>query len=439
MRLLPVEAVESRFGSLIRVSVLDAVVVGAGHAGLAASCRLVQAGLDHVVLERGEVGETWRSQRWDSFALNTGNWMNGLPGSPYAGDAPDGFALMPEWIGYLERYAREHSLPVRTRTAVTEVRSDGEHSFSVSTSVGETLTTRNVIVASGAQNVPKVPAAGREIDRSIHVLTTADYRRPDQLAPGAVLIVGSAQSGCQIAEDLLDASRDVLLATGACGRTPGRMHGRDVLRWLDESGWFDERPSDLPDPAMVRWAQPQISGTGPLGHTVSYQSLAARAVTLLGHFEGASGTRLRFVDDLPDQIRLADRRAAGIRKLVDDHIARSGISAPPSEPDPADEPVADPSRYAGPTEVDVRDRGIGTVIFSTGFTGDFSWLRVPALDARGQPVHTEGRSPVEGVRFSGLPWMRVRKSAIICGASADSGSFARFMRDPRRHLRPSRS
>jgi putative flavoprotein involved in K+ transport len=403
------------------VKALDAVVVGAGHAGLAVSYRLKEAGLDHVVLERGEVGETWRSQRWDSFALNTGNWMNGLPGSPYAGEAPDAFALMPEWIGYLERYAREHSLPVRTRTAVTEVRSDGEHTFIVSTSTGEAVRAKNVIVASGVQNVPKVPAAGHGIDRSIQVLTTADYRRPDQLASGAVLIVGSAQSGCQIAEDLLHAGREVYLATGACGRAPRRMYGRDVLRWLDERGWFDERPSDLPDPAMVRWAQPQISGTGPLGHTVSYQSLAGRGATLLGHFEGAAGTRLRFADDLPDQIRLADQRAAGIRKLIDDHIARSGVSAPPGEPDPADEPVADPSRYASPTELDLRDRRIGSLIFSTGFNGDFSWLRVPVLDQFGAPVHTEGRSSVDGVSFVGLVWMRKRRSGIICGAPDDSG------------------
>jgi len=402
------------------VKSLDAIVVGAGHAGLAVSYRLKAAGLDHVVLERGEVGETWRSQRWDSFALNTANWMNGLPGSPYEGDAPDAFALMPEWTRYLERYVRDHSLPVRTRTAVTDVRSDGPRTFTVSTSAGQKLRAKNVIVASGTQNVPRVPSAAREIDRSIQTLTTADYRRPDQLPPGAVLIVGSAQSGCQIAEDLLDAGREVHLATGTCGRAPRRMYGRDILAWLAESGWLDQRPSDLSDPAMVHWAQPQISGTGPLGHTVSYQSLAARGVTLLGRFESASGTCLRFADDLPEQVRLADQRAAAIRKLVDDHIARSGISAPPSEPDPADEPVPDPSRYRGPTELDLRDRGIGSVIFSTGFRGDFSWLQVAAVDDDSGPVHTEGRSPVDGVWFVGLVWMRKRRSGIVCGAPDDS-------------------
>jgi putative flavoprotein involved in K+ transport len=157
-----------------------------------------------------------------------------------------------------------------------------------------------------------------------------------------------------------------------------------------------------------------------VGHTVSYQSLAARGVTLLGHFEGASGRRSRFADDLAAQIRIADQRAAGIRKLVDDHIARAGIVAPAGEPDPADEPVADPSRYAGPTELDLRDRGIGSVIFSTGFGGDFSWLRVPTLDDHGAPTQTEGRSAVDGVWFVGLVWMRKRRSGIICGAPDDS-------------------
>ena len=376
------------------------------------------------MLERGEVGETWRSQRWDSFRLNTANWMNELPGTAYAGSDPDAFAPMSEWISQLEDYVREHGLPVRTRTAVTSVESAGPGSFSVLTSVGETLRTRSVIVASGVQNVPKVPPLARDIDPSIHVMTTADYRSPDRSPAGAVLIVGGGQSGCQIAEDLLEAGREAFLAAGKCGRAPRRLYGRDTLAWLADRGWFDERPSDLPDPAMIRWAQPQISGTGPLGHTVSYQSLAARGVTLLGHLEGAGGVRMRFAGDLPAQVRFADERSAAIRKLVDDHITQAGINALASDPDPGDEPVADPLRFAGPTELDLRDRGIGTVIFSTGFGGDFSWLHLPVFDERGEPLHVEGRSPVDGVWFTGLTWMRLRRSGIVFGAPEDSSAVA---------------
>ena len=372
------------------------------------------------MLERGEVGNTWRTQRWDSFRLNTPNWMRALPGSAYTGSAPDSFATTAEWIEQLEHYVAEHSLPVRAHAAVTAVELDGSGGFTISTSAGKRLAARNVIVAAGVQNAAKLPAIARDIDPEIERLTTAEYRRPAQLPPGAVLVVGSAQSGCQIAEDLLDAGREVYLATGNVGRAPRRLRGRDTFAWLEDAGWFRQRPQDLPDPAMVRWAQPQTSGTGPRGHTVSYQSLAARGVTLLGHFEGAAGARLTFGDDLSAHIRFADEVAARIRQTVEDHITRTGADASETEPDPADSPVDDPSRYHGPTELDLADRGIRSVIFSTGFRGDLSWLRVPVVDKRGAPVHAEGRAQVEGVWFVGLPWMRTRKSGILRGAAEDS-------------------
>lgn len=401
-------------------NVFDAVVIGAGHAGLAVSQRLAGRGLDHIVLERREIGETWREQRWDSFRVNSPNWMNGLPGTPYAGDAPDAFPSTREWVDHLERHVRTHSLPVRTHTDVTAVEAGDDRTFVVTTATGDRLRTRTIVVASGCQNVPKVPAAAREIDREAQVLTTAAYKRPTQLAPGAVLVVGGAQSGCQIAEDLLDAGREVYLAAGRSPRVPRRLRGRDVMFWYKETGVSRQRPEDLADPAMVRWPPPQVSGVGPLGHTVSYQSLAARGAALLGHFEGVSGGRLRFATDLATHIAFADERSAFTRRRVDEFIEKAGIAAPPSEPDPADEPAADPSRYASPTELDLRGRRIGSVIFSTGFSGDFSWLRIPALDAQGIPVHVGGRSPVQGIWFIGLTWMRHRASAMIDGAEDDS-------------------
>ena len=372
------------------------------------------------MLERGEVGHTWRTQRWDSFTLNTPNWMRALPESVYAGPAPDAFATTAEWIEQLDRYVRDRSLPVRTHAEVTAVEPDGSGGFTIATSAGERLGARHVIVAAGVQNAPRLPPVARDIDPKIERLTTAEYRRAAQLPPGAVLVVGSAQSGCQIAEDLLAAGREVFLATGNVGRLPRRLRGRDTLAWLDEVGWFRQRPQDLPDPAMVRWAQPQTSGNGPRGHTVSYQSLAALGVTLLGHFEGAAGTRLSFADDLPAHIRVADEFAARIRKTVDDHIARGGADHPATELDPADAPVLDPSRYDGPTTLDLAARGIRSVIFSVGFGADLSWLRVPVLDERGAPIQTEGRAPVDGVWFVGLPWMRTRRSGILWGAAEDS-------------------
>jgi len=403
-------------------SSLEAVVIGAGHAGLAMSKRLTDAGIEHVVLERGEIGESWRSQRWDSFQLNTPNAINRLPGGPEHA-RPDEFLGRDAWIAELEAYARTGSLPVRTHANVTAVTAAANGGFDVAIGSDETVHTRSVVVASGIANAQRRPAAAAGIDRGVDVLTTGTYRRPSQLPPGAVLVIGSAQSGCQITEDLLDVGREVYLATGTVARAPRRMRGRDTLAWLSESGWMAQRREDLPDPAGIRAAQPQISGVGPRGHTVSLQSLARRGVTLLGHLESAEGTRLRFSDDLAQHVRFADEGSAKIRQHVDDYIARAGIDAPASEPDPADEP-ADAKSFHGPTELDLADRGIRSVVFSTGFGTDYSWLRVPVVGPEGSIAHREGRTEVDGVFFVGLLWMRVRRSAIIAGAMDDSAHVA---------------
>lgn len=397
----------------------DAVVIGAGHAGLAASQRLRAAGLDHLVLERGEIGESWRTQRWDTFTLNTPNSMNLLPGAAPDPD-PAAFEGRDAWIARLERYVRDQGLPVMTRKAVTAVERD-HGGFVVNVAGDAPIRTRNVIVASGMVNAPKVPQAAAGLDGRIGRLTTGTYRRPDQLEPGAVLLVGSAQSGVQIAEDLVDAGREVYLATGNVGRLPRRLRGQDSLLWMCQVGWFDERPEDLAEPALMKAAQPQISGVGPRGHTVSLQSLAARGVTLLGHLEAIAGTRLRFAQDLADHIRYADEWSRRKREQVDAHVARLGLDAPPSEPDPADEPVSDPDSFRSPAELDLADRGITTVIFTTGFGADLGWLRLAqCVNDRGAPVHHHGSSPVDGLWFLGWSWLRKRQSSIIRGAAEDS-------------------
>ncbi|HEV8670199.1 MAG TPA: NAD(P)/FAD-dependent oxidoreductase [Candidatus Limnocylindria bacterium] len=401
---------------------LDAVVIGAGHAGLAVSRRLVDAGIEHVVLERGEIGESWRAQRWDSFVLNTPNAINQLPGGRAAGP-PNGFLGRDAWIAELEAYARHGALPVRTHATVTAVTAVANGEFAVSIGDADALRTRNIVVAAGAANVHELPAAAGSIDRRVEILTTATYRRPAQLSPGAVLVVGSAQSGCQIAEDLLEAGREVYLATGTVGRLPRRLHGRDTLIWLAESGWMTQRPQDLADPALMRAAQPLVSGVGPLGHSVSLQWLASRGVTLLGHFESADGGRLRFGEDLALHVRCGDEISAKMHQHVDDYLARQGIDAPGSDPDPADEP-ADPLSFSAPTELDLGERGIRTVIFSTGFRPDHSWLHLPVFGADGSVAHEQGRSRIDGVWFVGLLWMRMRRSGIILGAMDDSAHVA---------------
>lgn len=397
------------------------MVIGAGHAGLAVSKRLADHGLEHLVLERGEIGETWRTQRWDSFRVNTPNALNRLPGDPPSTD-PEDFMSRDAWIATLESYARRHALPVRTRTTVTAVR-QSEGGFIVSTASGDAFKARHVVVASGVANTTRPPTIAGAIDPRVAIYTTATYRSPRDLPPGAVLVVGSAQSGCQIAEDLLDAGREVYLSTGRVGRAARRLRGRDTIAWLCESGWMAQRPDELTDRSVIRAAQPLISGVGPRGKTISLQDVARQGAMLLGHLEAADGTRLRFADDLDAHVRQGDTVSAMVRKHLDDYISRAGIDAPPSDPDPADEPATQ-TRYISPLELDLTERGISSVVFSIGFETDRSWLQLPTFGADGDVLHEGGRSPVKGLWFVGLLWMRRRMSGIIPGALEDSAHIA---------------
>lgn len=400
----------------------EAVVVGAGTAGLAVSRHLQSSGVEHIVFERGRVGETWRSQRWDSFQVNTPNHLNGMPGAEFPGD-PEGFATAPELVRFLEGVARSHGLPVREGVAVTGVESSAG-GFVVATSHPEfsRVETEAVVVASGGQNRARVPELAKALPDHILQIHAGEYRSAAALPVGGVLVVGSAQSGCQIAEDLLGEGRRVYLSVSRVARARRRYRGRDMLDWFDESGFFDQRPEDLPDPAMTRTPQPQISGVGERGHTVSLPDLATRGVVLVGRLVAADDQGLQFDESVGECVRFADAGSAQIRELVDRHIAARGIAAPPAEPDPADADCADPDALQGPTRVARQD--LGTVIWSTGFDGDFSWLRLPVLDPVGHPNHDDGISPVPGVFFVGMPWLRTRRSGVIPGVDGDGAWIA---------------
>lgn len=360
---------------------IRAVIVGAGQSGLAASWHLSRRGIDHVVLERGRVGETWRSQRWDSFALNSPNWMNRLPGEP-EGHAPrEAFLTRDKWIDHLEAYADGQGLPVRTATAVTAVTAGRQRgTFVVATAnegdgTEDAIEARHVIVASGAQSVPKIPALSTALPPWVRQLHTADYRAPTRLPSGAVLVVGSAQSGVQVVEDLLDVGRSVYLCTSAVPRLRRRQRGRDSLEWLTVIGFNDMTPDRLPDPRMQFAPQPQISGVGPLGHTVSLQDLAVRGARLLGR----------------------PVRVEGDQVVLDDSLGEAS--------------------------------GVSTVIWATGFDGDFGFLPPSVFDDRGLPIHDRGAAGIPGLHFMGLRWMTKRKSAkrksaLILGADADAADLA---------------
>ena len=412
------------------MTVLDCVVVGAGHAGLAIASCLREQGRGFVVIERGRIGETWRSQRWDSFQVNTPNWMNVLPGQELGGAPRDGFLHRDELVRGFERYAEERALPVTTGIAVTAVgRLDSAGTLVVrGTSSGGgpvSWTARSVVVASGMQRQPRLPGFGRELPTGMAQLHSAQYRSADALPPGAVVVVGSAQSGCQIAEELLAAGRTVYLCASRVARVPRRHRGRDITEWWLDAGFWDQTVADLEDPAMRLAPQPQVSGVGPRGHTVSLQQLARDGALLLGRALGVNEGRLALDRRLGAYVRFADERSAKIRQDIDAAILRAGGALPADEHDAADVPAPELYDVSGPAELDLRAAGVGAIIWCTGFAGDFGWLRLPVLDARGVPVHEGGVSPVPGLYFLGFPWLRTRKSGIIYGIAEDAARIAK--------------
>jgi putative flavoprotein involved in K+ transport len=396
---------------------LDVIVVGAGWAGLGASHYLVQAGLRHRVLERSRIGETWRTQRWDAFRLNTPNWGSVMPGDEYDGPDPDGFMTRDEFVALLEGFAARNRLPVETNTPVSELSLDGERgAYRLETPSGA-LWARNVVIASGSLNRPRRPAATRALPPDLLQLDASDYRNPEALPAGAVLVVGSAQCGGQIAEDLAQAGRIVFLATGRVGRMPRHYRGRDIVFWLRRSGLFDIPRKDFLDPAGRIMARPLLG----VGHTVSLQSLSAQGVALLGRLtEVESSRRLIFAADLEENIRFGDESSAQFKRHIDDYIAREGIDAPAAEADP-DEIVAPRLPDLPIRCLDLAERGISAVIWCTGFEGDLGWVKVPgALDARGQPVHEEGVAAQPGLYFAGLDFASTRKSGTLLSLTEEA-------------------
>lgn len=403
----------------------DVVVVGAGQAGLGIGYHLQQSGAEFVILERGEIAESWRSQRWDSFAVNTPNWMNGLPGSPYNGIARDGFYVRDELVASFERHAAAHELPVRLGVNVESVAPPKDSDGFVVVAVdrdGQTLSLRtsNVVVASGLMQAPKIPPIQGRFPDTVTQLHASDFRSADMLPEGAVVVIGSGQSGCQIAEDLILAGRTVYLCTSKVARALRRYRGRDLTEWMNDLGMFDHRIGDLEDPMMQFAAQPQVSGVGRLGRTVSLQDLQRRGVVLMGRLNSVFDGVLETDNALADHIAFADEFSAEIKRIIDAYVVEHGLDVAPPEIDPVDIPAGPEVARAGLTTLDIDASDIRTVIWCTGFTANLEWLRVPATDDTGQPLHVRGVSPVRGIYFLGFPWLHTRKSGLIFGIDEDS-------------------
>jgi putative flavoprotein involved in K+ transport len=395
-----------------RVGVL---VIGGGPAGLAVSHELSVAGVAHVLVERGRVGQAWRD-RWDSFCLVTPNWSIRLPGGAYDGDDPDGFLLRDEVVAHLERYAARFDAPVREGVAVRSLAPAPTGGFVADTTAG-VLHADRVVVCTGAFQRPHLPAQAAALPAGLPRLDLTGYTGPSALRPGPVLVVGSGQSGSQLAEELVEAGREVVLS---CGRAPWvqrRIGDHDQFWWAVESGFVDQPVAALPSPAARLGANVLSTGHGG-GHDLSLRTLRAKGVTLAGRFLGADGGTALFASDLAATVAWGDDRYREIRALYRRTAAERGWPEPPM-PDP------EPFDAEGPRRVEVG--GFGAAIFTGGFRPDYrSWMAWPeAFDDLGFPVQADGRSTVvDGLFFVGVHFMRTRKSSILLGMGEDAAIVA---------------
>jgi putative flavoprotein involved in K+ transport len=390
-------------------------IVGGGQAGLATSRELTKAGLEHVVLERGRVGETWRN-RWDSFCLVTPNWTVQLPDGRYAGPEPDGFMPRDEFVSYLERYAAESGAPIREHVAVKSVQSLPGDGFVLRTSAGA-IHANAVVLASGAYQRPHRPTAAQTLPAELAQIDADDYRHEQALPPGKVLIIGSGQSGRQIADELSEAGRDVVVACGRAPWAPRRFGGRDILWWAQETGFLDWRLDSLPA-LEARLFGALVTGNGR-GPDLHLRTLQARGVTLTGHFLRATDRKAIFAPDLDQSIAWGDERYLQFRGLVDNLVSTRGLQ-PPALDDP------EPFTSSAPTSIDLAD--IGSVIFAAGFRPDYrSWLPWPdAFDTWGFPLTQDGASTVvPGLSFVGVHFLRKRKSSLLIGVGEDAAIVVR--------------
>ena len=411
------------------MTMLDTVIVGGGQAGLGVSYFLQQNGNNHVVFEQGQIGESWLAGRWDSFQLNTPNFLNVLPGLPYDGPEADGFWRADNLVNYFQHYVNHFQLPVRTGVTVVSVqRSADEEGFIVKTrregQAEESVSSRSVVVAAGLQRIPKLPSMRSRLPDDIIQLHTADYRNPQGLPPGAVVVVGSGQSGCQITEDLLSAGRTVYLCTSKVGRVPRRYRGRDLLEWWVAMKFLDVTYESLTDKTISRAAQPQISGLGRYGHTLSLQYLASQGVAILGRLLDVQSGTLLLGDEAAAHVHFADEFSQRVKNDIDAYLSRMNITPPPLEDNPADLPDREAACVSPLRELNFHEANVGTVIWATGFTGEFSWIQLPVFDEQNKPIHTRGVSAERGLYFVGFPWLNSRKSGIIYGIGEDAQYIA---------------
>jgi putative flavoprotein involved in K+ transport len=403
------------------VPAVTTLVVGAGHCGLATSRRLAERSIDHVVLERGDVANSWRTQRWDSFRLLTPNWMTRLPGWSYSGGDPDGYQTAPELVRLLDDYAAVSEAPVVKNTTVTSV-SPGENGFVVRTDQG-VWEARTVVLASGACTVPNVPKLAEAIPPGIVSLSALDYRAPEQLPEGGVLVVGASSSGIQLANEVHASGRPVTLAVGEHVRMPRYYRGRDILWWMDASGVLDERYDEVPDLLRARnLPSMQLVGS-PQRVTVDLDVLTSVGVKLAGRLAGVRDGRGQFSGSLKNVCALADLKLGRLLDSFDDWASATGFT----DCGPVERFGATTLPSSPPLTLDLGSGEIRAVVWATGFRPDHSWLNVSVLDRKGRIVHDGGVTSWPGLYLIGMPFLRRRRSTLIDGAADDARALTEHL------------
>jgi putative flavoprotein involved in K+ transport len=398
---------------------IHTLVIGGGQAGLAISYHLSKQKIEHKVLEKAaQAGRAWRNL-WDSFMLLTPNWSFRLPGAEYKGGNPDGFLSREEVIAHFERYIQDHDIPVQFNARVEAVeRLAKKKGYLVRSGVGD-FEAKNVVVATGMFQNPKFPPYAAEISSKVTQLHSSHYRNPRMLPEGAVLVVGSAQSGCQIAEELYQSGRKVYLCVGSAGRAPRRYRGWDVFGWLLQLGFFDRTVDNLSSAKEKFAGNPHLSGRDG-GHTINLHQFARDGVQLLGRIAGANKNTIYLINDLNESLAKADKFEADLVRMIDKFILNNGIDVPPETlPN-----LKDGYAVEKVLELDLDAKGINTIIWAHGFAFDFSMVKLPVTDVDGYPIQQRGVTDFPGLYFIGLPWLSKYKSGLLAGVGEDAGYVA---------------
>jgi putative flavoprotein involved in K+ transport len=399
---------------------INTIIVGGGQGGLSTSYYLKKQGREHIILEKtDQAAQVWRN-RWDSFTLATPNWMTRLPGAVYQGDDPDGFMPRDEVVTYFEEYIEQFDLPVRYGVQVTGVEPVGA-GYLVMTDQGD-IEAVNVVIAAGLHQQGRIPSFSANVPSEIVQLHSNEYHNPEALPAGAVLVVGSAQSGCQIAEELNQNGRKVYLSVGSAGRAPRRYRGKDVTWWLEKIGFFSRTADQLPSPKARFAGSPQATGKGG-GHTINLHQFVRDGVVLLGHLQDIQDGQVVLAPDVKENLAKADKFEDDLVKQINDYIERNELDIP-SEALPE---LNDAYEAGEILDLDLKSAGISSIVWATGFKFDFSWVNLPIFDEDGFPVVEWGVTEHPGLYFIGLPFLRTSGSGLLSGVGADSAHIAEHL------------